>query len=151
MRKKNPHLSHSDYTTRTLSCREWNYRQWQEKAVLLSSCDAKAYRLIRKLVSPGKITDKSLKELVTALSFTVAFDSMVNPYNGTSGNKKSVGILGNRDQLEPMLRDRLVCGVNYEVIQRIDCILKVDWNLTTRYGDGNSRQKHTRGNQKSHK
>ena len=103
--------------SRTLSCGELNYRQWQEKAVLLSSCDAKAYRLIRKSVSPGKLTDKSFDELVTALNFTVAFDSMLKLYNGTSGINKNVGILGNRDQLEPMLRDRLVCGVNDEIIQ----------------------------------
>ena len=36
----------------------------KKRAVLLSSCGAKTYRLIRNLVAPGKPTDKSFAELV---------------------------------------------------------------------------------------
>ena len=33
----------------------------KKRAVLLSSCGAKTYKLIRNLVSPGKPTDKNLR------------------------------------------------------------------------------------------
>ena len=36
----------------------------KKRAVLLSSCGAKTYKLIRNLVAPGKPTDKSFAELV---------------------------------------------------------------------------------------
>ena len=36
----------------------------KKRAVLLSSCGAKTYKLIRNLVSPGKPTDKTFAELV---------------------------------------------------------------------------------------
>ena len=36
----------------------------KKRAVLLSSCGAKTYKLIRNLVAPGKPTDKSFAELI---------------------------------------------------------------------------------------
>ena len=37
------------------------------RAILLSSCGAPTYQLIRNLVAPGKPTDKTFNELVTLL------------------------------------------------------------------------------------
>ena len=43
---------------------QFQKRAIQERAILLSSCGAATYQLIRNLVSPKKPTDKSFNEIV---------------------------------------------------------------------------------------
>ena len=99
----------------------------KKRAVLLSVCGAKTYKLIRNLVNPRKPTDKSFVELVNLVKnhlnprpssivhrfkFNNRFRQPGEQYNSMSLNCEF------GDQLEKMLRDRLVCGLNDERIQR---------------------------------
>ena len=106
----------------------------KRRAVLLSACGAKTYKLIRNLVNPRKPTDKSFTELVnlvknhlnprpSSMVYRFKFNSRFRQPEETI--QQYVAELRNlsehcefNDQLEKMLRDRLVCGVNDERIQR---------------------------------
>ena len=106
----------------------------KKRAVLLSVCGAKTYKLIRNLVNPRKPTDKSFGELVnlvknhlnprpSSIVYRFKFNSRFRQQGETI--QQYVAELRNlsehcefADQLEKMLRDRLVCGVNDERIQR---------------------------------
>ena len=59
----------------------------KKRAVLLSSCGAKTYKLIRNLVAPGKPTDKSFAELINIVK------NHLNPRNETCSCETS-NILG---------------------------------------------------------
>ena len=106
----------------------------KKRAVLLSSCGAKTYKLTRNLVAPGKPTDKSFAELVNIVKnhlnsrpSSIVYRGKFNCRFRKQGEtiRQYVAELRSlsehcdfRDQLEEMLRDRLVCGVNDERIQR---------------------------------
>jgi len=49
----------------------------KKREVLLSSCGAKMYKLIRNLVAPGKPTDKSFAKLVNVVK------NHLNPFNSS--------------------------------------------------------------------
>ena len=105
----------------------------KKRAVLLSVCGAKTYKLIRNLVNPRKPTDKSFGELVnlvknhlnprpSSIVYRFKFNSRFRQQGETI--QQYVAELRNLsehcefgDQLEKMLPDRLVCGVNDECIQ----------------------------------
>ena len=104
--------------------------------MLLSSCGAKTYKLIKNLVSPGKPTDKTFTELVnivknhlnprpSTIVYRLKFNSRFRQPRETI--QQYVAELRSlsehcdfRDQLEDMIRDRLVCGVNDERYN-VDC------------------------------
>ena len=106
----------------------------KKRAVLLSVCGAKLYKLIRNLVNPRKRTDKSFSELVnlvknhlnprpSSIVYRCKFNTRFRQQGETV--QQYVAELRNLsehcefgDQLEKMLCDRLVCGVNDERIQR---------------------------------
>ena len=106
----------------------------KKRAVLLSVCGAKTYKLIRNLVNPRKPADKSFVELVnlvknhlnprpSSIVYRFKFNSRFRQQGETI--QQYVAELRNLsehcdfgDQLEKMLRDRLVCGLNDEQIQR---------------------------------
>ena len=106
----------------------------KKRAVLLSSCGAKTYKLIRNLVAPGKPTDKSFAELVNIFKnhlnsrpssivyrfkFNCRFRKQGETIQQYVAELRSLSEHSDfRDQLEEMMRDRLVCGVNDERIQR---------------------------------
>ncbi|XP_020609105.1 uncharacterized protein LOC110047679 [Orbicella faveolata] len=106
----------------------------KKRAVLLSVCGAKTYKLIRNLVNPRKPTDKSFVELVnlvknhlnprpSSIVYRFKFNSRfrlqgetIQQYVTELRNLSEHCDFG--DQLEKMLRDRLVCRLNDERIQR---------------------------------
>ena len=106
----------------------------KKRAVLLSVCGAKTYKLIRNLVNPRKPTDKSFVELInlvknhlnprpSSIVYRFKFNSRfrqpgetIQQYVAELRNLSEHCEFG--DQLEKMLRDRLVCGLNDERIQR---------------------------------
>ena len=106
----------------------------KKRAVLLSVCGAKTYKLIRNLVNPRKPTDKSFAELVNLVKnhlnprpLSVVYRCKFNSRFRQQGEtiQQYVADLRNLsehcefgDQLEKMLRNPLVCGVNDERIQR---------------------------------
>ena len=110
----------------------------KKRVVLLSVCGAKTYmyKLIRNLVNPRKPTDKLFAELVNLVKnhlnprpssimymYRCKFNSRFRQQGETI--QQYVAELRNLsehcefgDQLEKMLRDRLVCRVNDERIQQ---------------------------------
>lgn len=106
----------------------------KKRAILLSSCGAGTYQLIRSLVAPDKPTDRSLDEIVKLVqdhhqpppSVTVrrfAFHSRsrknaetISDYVASLRELSEYCDFGG--SLNDMLRDRLVCGVNDERYQR---------------------------------
>ena len=106
----------------------------KKRGVLLSVCGAKTYQLIRNLVNPRKPTDKSFAELEnlvknhlnprpSSIVYRCKFNSRFRQQGETI--QQYVAELRNLSEhcefgeiLEKMLRDRLVCGVNDERIQR---------------------------------
>ena len=106
----------------------------KKRAVLLSVCGAKTYKLIRYLVNPRKPTDKLFAELVNLVKnhlnprpSSIVYRCKFNNRFCQQGEtiQRYVAELRNSsehcefgEELEKMLRDRLVCGVNDERIQR---------------------------------
>ena len=106
----------------------------KRRAILLSVIGPATYTLLRNLVSPDKPTDKSFGELVSALknhyqptpSITVQrykFHTRARQMNETvpeyvSELKKLAEKCDFKDSLNDMLKDRLVCGINDEKIQK---------------------------------
>jgi len=106
----------------------------KKRVVLPSVCGAKTYKLIRNLVNPRKPTDKSFVKLVnlvknhlnprpSCIVYRFKFNSRFRQQRETI--QQYVAELRNLsehcdfgDQLEKMLRDQLVCGLNDEWIQR---------------------------------
>ena len=106
----------------------------KKRAVLLSVCGANTYNLIRNLVNPRKPTDKSFAELVSlaknhlnprpsSIVYRFKFNNhfrqrgeTIQQYVAELRNLSEYCEFG--DLLEKMLRDRLVCAVNDECIQR---------------------------------
>ncbi len=106
----------------------------KRRNALLSSCGTETYQLIRAVVQPDKPADKTFDELVTLLKyhFTPKPSEIVQRFKFHSRSRK----VGERivsyvaalrklsdgcnfgDNLKDMLRDRLVCGVGTDSIQR---------------------------------
>ena len=106
----------------------------KRKAIFLSVCGRKIYKLMCDLLSPAKPGDKSFQELsdlvrnhlqpkpseiVQRYKFHSCFrqaDQSVSDHVAHLRNLSTDCNFG--ATLEPMLRDRLVCGVNNDRIQR---------------------------------
>ena len=113
------------------------------RAVLLSSCGAHTYQLIRNLVAPGKPTDKSFTEIVSLVKdhHQPRPSTIVQRYNFHTRNQKAGESISEyvaqlrklsefcdfKDTLADMLRDRLVCGCRY---RRLQCKLLAEKDLT---------------------
>ena len=106
----------------------------KQRAILLSVCGADTYKLISSLVSPDKPGDKTFDELIslTKNHFNPKPSVIVERYKFNShvrqqGQSVAVFIAELRrlaqhcdygETLNDMLRDRLVCGINDDRIQR---------------------------------
>ena len=117
----------------------------KQRAILLSVCGAKTYKLVKSLVSPQRPTDKTYAELVETLNnhhnpapaITVSrfkFNSRVRQSNENvamfiSELRQLATKCDFGNSLEEMLRDRIVIGVNDPNIQRR---LLAEPNLTLR-------------------
>ncbi|XP_062297408.1 uncharacterized protein K02A2.6-like [Scomber scombrus] len=106
----------------------------RQKAILLSSVGSQTYSLMRNLVSPAKPGDKTFDELVKLLKehFNPKPSEIVQRFKFNSRNRKNgetvmeyVAVLRKLsqdcnygDKLSEMIRDRLVCGIGDDRIQR---------------------------------
>ena len=106
----------------------------RQRAVLLSICGASTYQLIRSVVSPAKPTEKTFDELVTLLREhyfpkpSVTMQRFVfNSRSRKQGESVTTFVADLRrlseycefgDSLVEMLRDRLICGINNDRMQR---------------------------------
>lgn len=106
----------------------------RRKAILLSSVGSQTYSLMRNLVSPAMPGDKNFDELVKILKdhFNPKPSEIVQRYKFNSRNRKHgetvmeyVAVLRKLaqdcnygDKLSDMIRDRLVCGIGDDRIQR---------------------------------
>ena len=106
----------------------------KQRAILLTVIGAKAYSLLRNLVSPAKPGDKSFDELcalmerhynpvpseiVQRCKFNNRFRSEGESVADFVASLLSLAEHCNYGhQLDMMLRDRLVCGINDDNIQR---------------------------------
>ena len=106
----------------------------KQRAILLSVCGSKTYKLIRNLTTPQKPSDKTFAELVdlvqghqhpkpSAIVQRFKFNTRFRkPGESIASYVAELRSLSEhcdfKTTLEEMLRDRLVCGVNDEQIQR---------------------------------
>ena len=106
----------------------------RKRAVLLSVCGAKTYQVIRNLTSPIEPGEKPLNEIIDLVTkhyspkpSIIVQHFRFNSCSRDKGESIATFIATLRqlsefceygDTLEDMLRDRLVCGVNDERIQR---------------------------------
>lgn len=106
----------------------------KQRAILISVVGPATYKLIRNLVSPDKPSSKTYDQLVTLMKnhFNPKPSEIVQRYKFDSRSRQpseSVGAYAAElrrlahdcnfgTTLEQMLRDRLVCGVNDDRIQR---------------------------------
>ena len=106
----------------------------KKRAILLSSCGTAAYKTIRNIVAPTKPNEVEYKDLVKKVKehYTPTLSTIVQRFKFNSCNRqtgKSITSYVSRlrvltehcefgDTLDTMLRDRLVCGVNNEQLQR---------------------------------
>jgi transposase InsO family protein len=118
-------------------------RENKRRAVFLSVIGGPIYSVLRNLVSPAKPTDKSYDDLVKALKdhYNPAASVAVSRFKFHSRNKLAGESVGNYvselrklaedcnfgETLSDMLRDRLLCGINEDNIQKKLLITK---NLT---------------------
>ena len=112
------------------------------RAILLSSCGAPTYQLIRNLVAPGKPTDKSFTEIVALVRdhhqprpSTIVQHFNFHTQTQKPGEKISEFVAQLRklsehcefgETLEDMHRDRLVCGCRDH---RLQCKLLAESDL----------------------
>ncbi|XP_078029629.1 uncharacterized protein LOC144465141 [Epinephelus lanceolatus] len=103
-------------------------------AVLLSGVGAPTYALMRNLLSPDKLGDKSYSDLVRLLTnhFHPKPSEIMQRWKFNTRNRKPEGSVSDYvaelrklaqdcnygESLTVMLRDRLVCGINDDRIQR---------------------------------
>ena len=106
----------------------------KQRAILLSVCGSKTYKLIRNLTTPEKPSHKTFAELVhlvqrhqhpkpSAIVQRFKFNTRFRkPGESIASYVAELRSLSEhcdfKTTLEEMLRDRLVCGVNDEQIQR---------------------------------
>ena len=105
----------------------------KQKSVLLSVCGAKSYKLMCTLLAPQKPGDKTYAELVTLVKdhYNPVPSEIAQRFkfnNRSQGPDESIAEFVNQlkaltehcnfeNQLNKMLRDRLVCGVKDKTIQ----------------------------------
>ena len=99
----------------------------KKRAILLSSCGTAAYKTIQSVVAPTKPTEQKVQE-----HYTPAPSAIVQRFKFYSCNRQTMESIASYvarlraltqhcefgDNLDTMLRDRLVCGVNNEQLQR---------------------------------
>ena len=106
----------------------------KQRAVLLSICGASTYQLIRSVVSPNKLTEKTFDQIVTLMKehyFPKPSVTMqrfaFNSRSRKQGESVATFVADLRrlseycefgDSLVEMLRDRLICGINNDRMQR---------------------------------
>ena len=106
----------------------------KKRAILLSTCGAETYQLIRSLVAPQKPTDKSLTDIITLVKdhHTPPPSAIVQRFRFHSRTQKEGETIADfiadlrklsehcdfGETLDHMLRDRLVCGIRDVRIQR---------------------------------
>ena len=106
----------------------------QKRAVLLSGVGAQTYTLMRNLLSPNKTGDRTYEELVKLLKdhFQPKTSEIMQRWKFNTRNRKPDESVTDYvaelrklaqdcnfgDSLTVMLRDRLVCGINDDSIQR---------------------------------
>jgi len=106
----------------------------QKKDVFLAVIGPQAYKLLKSLIVPAKPGDKGYTELVQTLAkhYEPAPSEIVRQYRfNTRVRRKEESVAtyvselrglaqfrSFGDSLETMLRDRLVCGINDEAVQR---------------------------------
>ena len=106
----------------------------KKRAILLSVCGAKTYRVIRDLVAPAKPTDISYDDIVSLVQKHFNPKPVVtiqrfkfNSRSRQEGESVATFVAALRHlaihceygvSLSDMLRDRLICGVNDDRIQR---------------------------------
>lgn len=106
----------------------------KQRSILLSVCGAKTYRLIRNLATPQKPGEIGFKEIVEMVQnhLNPKPSVIVQRFKFHTHSRKSGVTVAEfvaelrqlsehcefRAVLEDMLRDRLVCGINDDVIQR---------------------------------
>ena len=135
----------------------------KKRAVFLSVIGAATYKTLRNLLSPIKPGEKSYLELVDVMTkhFKPAPSEIVERFKFHSRTRRpgeSVGVFvaelrslaefcNFRDTLEVMLRDRIVCGINEDAIQKrllaeraLNCGGDGD-----EYGDGGTEYEGTQG------
>ena len=106
----------------------------KKRAVLLTLIGAAAYKLLRNLVAPSKPGEKTYQELIQAL--TAHFSPTPSPivcrfkfHSRCRQPGESIAVFvsqlrslsencGFGDTLEDVLRDRLVCGIRDDAIQK---------------------------------
>ena len=109
----------------------------KKRASLLSAEGGLTYQLIRNLLAPTKPTDRSFKEIMEEVRkhYQPLLSVIVQRFNfHMRARKESENVLtyvaelrklskhcNFRDTLDDMLRDRLVCGINDQWVQR--CLL----------------------------
>ena len=115
----------------------------KQRAILLSSCGAATYQLIRNLVAPGKPTDKSFSELVVLVKdhHQSCPSTIIQRFNFHMQTQKPGETISDfvaqmrklseycefGDSLESMLLDRLVCGCKDH---RLQCKLLAESELS---------------------
>ncbi|CAB4020384.1 Hypothetical predicted protein [Paramuricea clavata] len=94
----------------------------KQRAILLSVCGSKTYKLIRNLITPNKPSEKTFAELVElAIVQRFKFNTrFTKPGESIASYVAELRSLSEHCdfKLEEMLRGRLVCGINDEQIQR---------------------------------
>ena len=106
----------------------------KQRAILLSVCGSRTYKLIRNLTMPGKPSDKTFKEIVELVQNheNPKPSAIVQRFKFNTRFRKPGELIASyvaelrnisehcdfQNTLEEMLRDRLVCGINDEQIQR---------------------------------
>ena len=106
----------------------------KKKAILLSSVGAETYKVIKNLAIPSKPTEKMFEEIVQLLKEhqTPKPNKITERFKFNTRDRKDGELLSvylaelrrltehcdYRDQLEDMLRDRLVCRIKHERIQQ---------------------------------
>lgn len=109
-------------------------RDVRKKAILLSALSPRNYQLLRSLVTPSRPDEKSFDEIVAALQehHSPKSSEIVERFKFHSRNRQKGetiatyvaelrALAGNCNfgaSLNTMLRDRLVCGVNNETMQK---------------------------------
>ena len=108
--------------------------QSKKKAMLLAMIGPSAYKLLHSLVAPTKPDEKSYNELVAAMAkhHNPAPSEIVQRFRFNSRSRKEGESVATylsefrllaehcnfRDNLDDMLRDRLVCGIENKSIQK---------------------------------
>ena len=106
----------------------------KKRAILLSVCGSKTYALARDLLQPARPAETTFKKIVETLEkhYSPRPSEIVERFKFHSRNRKEdegvatyVAVLRKLSEhcnygetLPEMLRDRLVCGINNEKIQR---------------------------------